>query len=117
MISSYNYGIHAENEVITHYKNRGYELVKHRYKTPHGEIDIIMKNAEVVVFIEVKARTNPKHHEFLTERQIKRCCNAALHFIGDSAEEYGEVNFRFDLAIVIGKTVAETIESAWVCDY
>jgi putative endonuclease len=115
--SSYNYGMQAEEAVISHYKKLGYALIKHRYKTPHGEIDIIVKSAEFVVFIEVKARTNPKHSEFLTERQIKRCCNAALHFIGNMEEKYGEVNFRFDLAIVIDEKIAEIIESAWVCDY
>jgi len=115
--SSYNYGMQAEEAVISHYKKLGYALIKHRYKTPHGEIDIIVKNAEAVVFIEVKARTSPKHHESIAERQIKRCCNAALHFIGNTAEEYSEVNFRFDLAIIIDGKINEIIQNAWVCNY
>lgn len=38
--------------------NLGYEFITQRYKTKYGEIDLVMKYNNVVIFIEVKYRKN-----------------------------------------------------------
>lgn len=37
-------------------RRRGYAILERRYRTRFGEIDIIAKDGQTVVFIEVKAR-------------------------------------------------------------
>jgi putative endonuclease len=37
-------------------RRRGYAILARRYRTRHGEIDIIAREGETVVFVEVKAR-------------------------------------------------------------
>ena len=37
-------------------QRRGYVILARRYRTRHGEIDIIAREAGTVVFVEVKAR-------------------------------------------------------------
>lgn len=117
MRNAYNYGMDAEKMVIEHYTAMGFELVRHRYKTPYGEIDIIMKDSKSVVFIEVKARTNPKHEEFLTQKQIKRCCDAALHFISNGGQGWLDEALRFDLVVVINNRIEKIFENAWDYEY
>jgi putative endonuclease len=36
---------------------RGYAVLERRYRTRYGEIDIIARDAETIVFVEVKARS------------------------------------------------------------
>ena len=50
----------AEGEIlaIAHLKSMGFEIVETNYQFGHGEIDIIAKDGDVLVFCEVKTRHN-----------------------------------------------------------
>ena len=37
---------------------RGYAILARRYRTRHGEIDVVARERETTVFVEVKARTS-----------------------------------------------------------
>jgi putative endonuclease len=37
-------------------RRRGYEILARRYRTRHGEIDIVARDQGTMVFVEVKAR-------------------------------------------------------------
>ena len=37
-------------------ERRGYAILARRYRTRHGEIDIVARDGETIVFVEVKAR-------------------------------------------------------------
>ena len=39
-------------------KDKGYKILEKNYKTHIGEIDLIVKDGDTVVFVEVKTRTN-----------------------------------------------------------
>jgi putative endonuclease len=39
---------------------RGYAVLARRYRTRHGEIDIVARHAGTIVFVEVKARHGGK---------------------------------------------------------
>ena len=47
-------GIVGENIACAELQQRGYEILARRYRTRHGEIDIIAREGETTVFIEVK---------------------------------------------------------------
>ena len=49
-------GNQGEEQAVEYLQNRGYTLVERNYTSPYGEIDIIVQDAEYLVFVEVKAR-------------------------------------------------------------
>ena len=41
-------------------RRRGYDVLARRYRTRHGEIDIIARDRQAIVFVEVKARQDDR---------------------------------------------------------
>jgi putative endonuclease len=57
---------------------KGYRLIGRRLKTPGGEIDLLLRHRDALVFVEVKARaTLDSGLEALHPRQQRRCQAAA----------------------------------------
>ena len=68
----------AETIALWFLRLKGYRLLAWRYKSPMGEIDLIMRRGEVTAFIEVKARaTRDKAVESVTAYQSRRISAAA----------------------------------------
>ena len=49
-------GLSGENLACDELRRRGYAILDRRYRTRFGEIDIIARDGDTVVFVEVKAR-------------------------------------------------------------
>ena len=48
---------HASEQLAVEYlRGKGYKILTRNFRTPFGEVDIIARDNDVVVFIEVKAR-------------------------------------------------------------
>ena len=50
-------GKSGEDLAVDELERRGYAIFARRYRTKHGEIDIVARDGETTVFVEVKART------------------------------------------------------------
>lgn len=46
----------GEDLACAELRRRGYAILERRYRTRHGEIDIIARDGATIVFVEVKAR-------------------------------------------------------------
>ena len=65
----------GEDLAVKFLLEKGYELLERNFFKPFGEIDIIAKDKDYVVFIEVKARKNVKFgfpREFVNKNKIKK---------------------------------------------
>ncbi|MEW6108088.1 MAG: YraN family protein [Nitrospirota bacterium] len=51
-------GKEGEKIAVEFFRKKGYLIIEKNYRTPLGEIDIIAKDRDVIVFIEVKTRTD-----------------------------------------------------------
>ncbi len=51
-------GVSGERKAKEYLTKNKYKILCCNYKTPLGEIDIIAKQKDVIVFVEVKTRTN-----------------------------------------------------------
>lgn len=93
-------GLSAEYRAAWALRLTGWRILKNRYKTKLGEIDLIAKKGKTVAFIEVKARkTREEALAAVTPASQRRIVNAARQFI---AEHPKAVFFtlRFDVMIV-----------------
>ena len=111
---SYLFGIFAEYYVIFLFFFKGYIVLKHRYKTKMGEIDLIFKNKDNLVAVEVKARkdTNTNIGEVVSFKQYKRIMNALKLFLNKNIE-YSNFNTRIDVVLVKGLFNIEHLKNVW----
>lgn len=92
----YRFGILAEKIALIFLILKGYKIMNWRYKTKLGEIDIIAKKANLIVLIEVKARSSKSNvEEVLTNHQINRIKSAAQIFLSKNPQ-FQDHDLRFD---------------------
>ena len=79
---------------------KGYRIAAWRYRTPRGEIDIVARKKNLIVFVEVKARATILHGmEAVSFTSQKRIENAGADYI-QSRSNRTTLSHRFDLMIV-----------------
>lgn len=84
---------------------KGYRVHKLRYKTHVGEVDIVARKGNEVVFVEVKYRaTDDLGLEAVTPKSQMRIRNAASLYLAElqkrSRGNCGQISCRFDVVIV-----------------
>ncbi|MDR1475645.1 MAG: YraN family protein [Holosporales bacterium] len=100
--TTYIKGIFAEYLAAAFLLVKGYRILKLRYKCKHGEVDIICKKGNAIIFVEVKYRPTLDQALFAIDRQkYKRIQSAALHFL-KGTPIYTGYDLRID-AIVINR--------------
>ncbi len=110
---SYYGGLAAEDQVAADYQRRGYEICGHRWRGKGGEIDLIAKDRNGFIFIEVKkARDFARAVERLTQRQLQRIYNTAGEFLGMTPQGL-DTQSRIDVALVNGSGNIKIIENAF----
>ncbi len=95
-------GKEGEEIAVTFLKSKGYEILERNYHYGHGEIDIVAKDKECLVFIEVKSRINLELGEpeyAVNQRKIKQIKKMAELYLFD--KEIEEADCRFDVVAVL----------------
>lgn len=105
----------GEFVVIVCYKLMFYKILGKRVRSLCGEIDIIAKRFNTIVFIEVKSRKNLNmDYNVISKNQIKRITRAADFFLNKNHPLYSGCDVRFDLAIVSKLFFPKIIKNAWI---
>jgi putative endonuclease len=93
-------GREAEDRAAAYLLDKGYTLVTRRYKARHGEVDLVVLDGDVLVFIEVKRRSKPGYvpEESVTEKKAQRLASAAREYVHAAGENGRTV--RFDLVCI-----------------
>ena len=110
-------GEYGESLARTYLEAEGYRILQANYRFHHGEIDIVAEEGEVLVFCEVKTRTNilfgaPECAvSGGKQRQLRRLAHAylAMHRIRDRV-------CRFDVVAITlhhGKASVNLIRDAF----
>lgn len=106
-------GAAAEECVARHYAGAGCPVADRRWRGEGGEIDLVTRDGDSLVFVEVKrARTLSEAACRLTAGQIERVVAAASEYLGRMP--MGQLTpVRFDLALVDGSGRVEVVENAF----
>ncbi len=94
----------GENLAVAEIERLGYAVLDRRYRTRHGEIDIVAEEGETVVFIEVKARATAGRGtaaEAVTVRKQRRLIAMALDYL--SRRHLTHRRCRFDVVAIDGE--------------
>lgn len=112
--TSFHAGAAAEEQVAAHYQNLGAQILERRHQTPEGEIDLIILQNDLLIFVEVKKRkNNALFGSPISERQWQRLANGALHYMMERQSRTGvQPICRFDVALVGPDGSVQIIENA-----
>lgn len=93
----------GEDAAANFLKKSGFKIIERNYKNKIGEIDIIAKNKENLVFVEVKTRSSDKFGtpaEAVTYYKKQKIVNTAKFYLMKNPTD---LNIRFDIIEVYGK--------------
>ena len=102
------FGRLGEDKAASFLTEKGYEIVERNYRYKKSEVDLICKKQGLLVFVEVKTRSNKAFGEpetFVSHSQQKAILRAAEEYM---LENNWPGDIRFDIiAIVINKDFDE----------
>lgn len=109
---AYHSGQAAERAVARHYQDAGHAVLSTRWRGSFGEIDLILRDQDELVFVEVKkAQSHAQAAERVTPRQVGRIMRSASDYL--RGEPRGQLTpCRFDVALVDGVGRIEILHNA-----
>ena len=115
------FGEEGESIAARYLIKRGYRILERNYRTKLGEIDIIAKDKDTIVFVEVKSRRswqfgNPKGA--VTPQKQRKISTVALYYL--KVNNHSNAKARFDVVAVTAtrdKPQIEIIKNAFELAY
>ena len=92
----------GENKAADYLIDQGFSIIARNYRTNGGEIDIIAKKDDVVVFVEVKSLPNGSPELLQTElnsRKLQRIVKSSKCFLLKH-RQYSNSYVRYDVIVI-----------------
>jgi putative endonuclease len=115
------FGKRSERLAMKYLKRNGYRIVETNYRSRVGEIDIIAREKETLVFVEVKARSSRRFGSpkgAVTPAKQRKISMAALDYLKRTGQT--EASARFDVVSIdttAGQTAIEVVKNAFTLAY
>jgi len=96
------FGEKGETLAAKYLKKRGYKIIEQNYRTPLGEIDIIAKEKNTIVFVEVKSRRSIRFGSpkwAVTPKKQRKISMVALHYLKTTKQTTDKA--RFDVVSIL----------------
>jgi putative endonuclease len=111
--AAFRFGLSAESRAAALLIAKGYRIAARRFRSPHGEIDIVARRGRALVFVEVKARERPGDAAWsLTARQQARILAGAKAWLAAHPDDVS-CYIRFDVILVAPRSIPEHIANAF----
>ena len=101
----------GEELAVRELQRRGYVILERRYRTRHGEIDIVARDGETLVFVEVKARADAEFGtaaDAITPAKQRRVVRMAEDYL--ARRRVGDRPCRFDVVAIMLDGRAQAVE-------
>jgi putative endonuclease len=97
-------GREAEDRACAHLQRQGLTLATRNYRSPHGEIDLVMRERDTLVFVEVRYRRRADFGtpaETVDARKQARLRATAEHYLQHTPRA-SKKPCRFDIVAITG---------------
>jgi putative endonuclease len=112
-VEAFRTGLSAESRAATLLIAKGYRILARRFRTPHGEIDIVARRRNLIAFVEVKARETLDEAAYaVTPRQQARIIAAAQAWLM-AHPEHAEYDLRFDAMLIAPRRLPRHLMAAF----
>jgi putative endonuclease len=112
-VAAFRTGVSAETRAAVVLIAKGYRILARRFRTPHGEIDIVARRRNLVAFVEVKARASLDDAAYaVTPRQQARIIAAAELWLMAHPEHAG-YDLRFDAMLIAPRRLPHHVMAAF----
>jgi putative endonuclease len=95
-------GREGENRAAAALEAKGMQLVARNFRSPQGEIDIIARENDTLVFVEVKAWDHYGFEDLplaINEKKQRRIIETAKYFLQEH-RKYNKMGIRFDVVFI-----------------
>ena len=85
----------GEDAVAAYLAERGYEIIARNVRTPYGEIDIVSRQADITIFVEVKTRTSNRMglpEDSVNLRKQAHMLACAEHYAMENAIDHWQID-------------------------
>src|ERR1700760_3264617 len=112
-VEAFRTGLSAESRAAAFLIAKGYRILAKRFRTPHGEIDIVARRRNLLAFVEVKARMSLDDAAYaVTPRQQARIIAAAQVWLMAHPEHAG-YDLRFDAMLIAPRRLPRHLPAAF----
>ncbi len=110
---AFRFGLSAESRAAAYLIAKGHRIVARRWRSPVGEVDIVARRRNTLLFVEVKARERlDDAAEAILPRQQRRIIAAAEAWLARHPDDVNR-DIRFDVVLVAPKSLPRHIEAAF----
>jgi putative endonuclease len=104
----------AEDKALDYLRNNSLKFTARNFHAPYGEIDLIMHDKNIIVFIEVRYRVNNNFVSALESIDGRKCDRiiATSQFYQQHNLNAAKMITRFDVVVITGKIKMPKIE--WI---
>ncbi len=114
--SAYAQGHRAEHYAAWYLRLKGYGILARRWRSPSGEIDLVVRRGRCLAFVEVKYRPTLSDAAFaLTPAQQTRIARTARDYMAAHPAS-AALQPRFDLVMLAPGHWPRHWRNAWLCD-
>jgi putative endonuclease len=94
-------GKKGEDLAVVHLQQLGYRILERNYRCPLGEIDIVAKDKDTIVFVEVKSRRTEEFGDpelAVGKTKQRKMILVSLYYLAQKKDS--QVKARFDVVAV-----------------
>jgi len=104
----------AEDKALDFLEVNGLNIIERNYRSPKGEIDLIMEDNNIIVFIEVRYRANSRYVSAIESIDSQKCARViatSQHYIQYNRTA-AKMTSRFDVIVITGPVTK--FEIGWI---